>query len=565
MRRVGAVFVSMLLPALVLGGCRGSISEPGNLPPGTTGGPDAGTPVVCDGTSLRPGRAPIRRLTVGEYDNTVWDLFGDATAPATRLVDNERGELSADARSVSTLLAEQYMFAAEDVAARLTEASALDGALGCDRVTLGDDDCAQVFIDRVGPRAYRRPLDADESAALYALYEAGRDDGGFEVGIQLVLELMLQSPSFLYRVEIVPTDGEAVVRLDGYQLATRLSYFFWSTTPDEALLTAAEGGALDTDDGVEAEVRRLLADPRAEDVMQAFFARLLELDKLDALEKDVELFPEFDAATPELFREETRAFIREVLVDGDGSWVTLMTAPWSMMNADLAAYYGVTGPTGETFERVDLDPAHHAGLLTHGSSTATRARIYENSPVHRGMFIRGNIMCGHIPDLPEGLEVMLPPPDPTQTTRERFAAHRADPVCAACHAQLDPLGFAFEHFDAAGRFRLTENGRDIDASGELTDPEHLDPETAPRFESVTGLAALLVAHEDTQACFAQRWFPQAFGRASSFHDECALEVMLERFRGRDFDVRELLVAVALSETFLNRVADQDTLRAEATP
>lgn len=553
--------VAVLFTAFALvGGCQGLIEEPGSYRPGTAGAPDPLAPIVCDGTALRPGRAPIRRLTVTEYDNSIRDLFGDSSGPAGRLVDNERGELSADARSISTLLAEQYMFAAEDVAARLTDAAAVDGTLGCDRAAVGDDDCAAEFIDRVAPQVYRRPLEAGESAALYALYEAGRDDGGFEVGIQLVVELMLQSPSFLYRVEIVPTDGEEVVRLDGHQLATRLSYFFWSTTPDEALLSAATAGALETDAGVEAEVRRLLADPRAEDVMQAFFARLLEFERLDGLEKDPELFPDFGAETPELFRAETEAFVREVLVEGDGSWVTLMTAPWSMMNADLAAYYGLSGPTGEAFERVDLDSAYHSGLLTHGSSTATRARLYETSPVHRGMFVRGNIMCGHIPDLPEGLEVVLPEPDDTLTTRERFARHREDPVCGGCHSQLDPLGFAYEHFDAAGRFRPTENGLPIDASGVLTESDN-----AGDFESIVDLADRLVESEETQGCFARRWFPQAFGRASVFEDACALEQILEQFRGEDFDIRELLVAVALSETFLHRVADQDTLRSEVTP
>jgi len=533
------------------------ISDPG-VPPGGGPGPGPGpTPVVCDSDDLFPGRAPLRRLTVAEYDNTVRDLFGDASQPALRLVDNERGVLAADARIVTPLLAEQYMFAAEDVAERLVDPAELDGTLGCDRMAMGDDTCARDFIERNLVRAYRRPAEAGEVDTLYALYEAGRDDGGFDMGVQLVIEAMLQSPSFLYRVEIVPTDGEAIVRLDGYQLATRLSYFLWSTMPDDTLLAAAEAGALDTDEGVEIHVRRMLADDQAAATIQAFFARFLELDKLDGLDKDTAVFPTWTEGTEELFRRETQAFVREVVIDGDGSWVTLMTAPWSMMNADLADYYGVGGPSGDAFERVELDPQYHAGVLTQGSVLATRARTYETSPVHRGMFIRGNVMCGIIPDVPEGLEITLPPPDPDATTRERFAAHRADPYCASCHRQLDPLGFAFEHFDAAGQFRTTENDLDIDASGELTDSDN-----DGTFAGGVELGTMLTESERTQSCFAERWFPQAFGRGDEGQDECALDDLLARFRDGGFDVRELIVGLALSETFIYRVADQDTVLPE---
>ncbi len=546
--------LSWLLLA-VLSGCQGLISDPG-ISPGGGPGPDptGPTPVVCEGDALFPGRAPLRRLTVTEYDNTLRDLFGDTSEPAARLVDNERGVLSADARLVTPLLAEQYMYAAEDVAARLVDAAVFDETLGCDRAALGDDDCALDFIERTVPLAYRRPAEDGEVDRLYALYEAGRDDGGVEVGVQMVLEAMLQSPSFLYRVEIVPTGGEAVVRLTGYQLATRLSYFLWQTMPDDALFAAAEAGELDTDAGVEAHVRRMLDDPQAHATVQHFFQRFLELDKLDTVDKDVTLFPQWNEGTPDLFRQETEAFVEEVVFRGDGSWITLMTAPWSMMNADLAAYYGVSGPAGDSFERVELDAQYHSGVLTQGGVLATRARTYETSPVHRGMFIRGNVMCGVIPDVPSGLDITLPDPDPDATTRERFAAHRSDPYCASCHRQLDPLGFAFENFDAAGRFRATENDIPIDASGELTDSDN-----DGAFENGVDLAHMLIESQQTQTCFAERWFPQAFGRGDEAQDACALDDLLGKFRGADFDVRELLVGLALSETFLYRVADQDTV------
>jgi hypothetical protein len=554
MARVRLLSNAALAMTLLLAGCQGTIHDPGTTgrPPGP-GRPDE--PVVCDG-SLHPGRSPIRRLTVTEYDNTVNDLFGDTTAPASRLVDNERGVLSADARIVTPLLAEQYLNAAEDIAARLTAPAEIDALLDCDRATTGDDACARQLVERLVPRVYRRPAEAGEVDTLYALYEAGRDDGGFEIGIQLVLEAMLQSPSFLYRVEIVPLGGEPVVRLGGYELATRLSYFLHGTTPDETLFAAAAAGELDTAVGVEAHVRRMLEDPRADAAIERFFATYLELDHLEGLEKDPVLFPDYDENTAALFRRETEEFVREVVIDGDGSWVTLLTAPWSMMNAELASFYGVEGgPTGDAFERVELDPLYHTGLLTQASVTATRARTYETSPVHRGMFIRGTIMCGVVPNVPEGLEITLPEPDPTLTTRERFARHRSDPACASCHQQLDPLGFAFENFDAAGRFRATENDLPIDASGSVVGSEDMDGD----FAGAPELARMITESPRSQACFAERWFPSAFGRADEAADNCTLDGLVERFAGADFDVRELVVALTLTDTFLYRVADQDSL------
>lgn len=543
----------LLLGLLVLGAaCQGEIGDPTTTRPDD---PDEPPPLDCN--ELQPGRSPMRRLTVDEYDNTVRDLLGDTTAPAARLIDDERGVTSADARLVTTLLVEQYMAAAEDVAARAIVD--LPATLDCDRATVGEDECARQFIDRVGSRAYRRPIAEDEAATLFDLYAIVKSEMTFAEGIQAVLEAILQAPAFLYRPEIVPMDGEPIVRLDGYQIATRLSYFLWSTMPDEFLLEAAASGELDDDEAVAAHARRLLEDPRAEGAIQSFFHRYLELEHLEGLTKDPEVFPDFSPGIAELMREETEAFVHAVLVDpaGDRRWSTLMTADWSMMNAELAAYYGVEGPSGETFERVDLDPAYHSGYLTQGSLMASRARSYESSPVHRGMFVRGNLLCGIVPDVPENLEVDPPDPDPTLTTRERLAEHRANPECGSCHRQIDPLGFAFEHFDGSGRFRPDENGLPIDASGVMVDSD-VDGD----FDGAVDLANKLVGSEEAQRCFASTLFETAQGRASNHFDGCAMEQLVTAFQGSDFDVRDLMIAITQTDAFLYRVADQDTFLPE---
>lgn len=545
--------IALLACSLALG-CQGRLDDSSSpwRPSGTPG-------VDCSDELRHPGRAPLRRLTVDEYDHTVHDLFGITSEPAHRLVDNERGVVSADARSMTPLLVEQYMAAAEEISTELTDGNApLSELTGCDPFAF-DDACARAWIEADLPRAYRRPVTTEEVDRLYALYEAGRDLDGFSTGIQLVVEAILQAPSFLYRVEIVPIDGEPIVRLTGHQLATRLSYFLVGSMPDTELFAAADAGELDTDEGVEAQARRLLAQPEAEETVQRFFARYLALEELEETQKDPAVFPEFTPEIAELMRQETEAMVRDVIFDGDGSWRTLMTADWSMMNRQLADYYGVSGPTGDTFERVPLDGTYHSGILTQGSVLATRARAYETSPIHRGMFVRGTLLCGDVPDVPEGLEVTPPPPDPNRTTRERLALHRESPDCAACHEQIDPLGFAFEHFDGAGVFRADENGLTIDATGDI-----VGSDARGSFDGAPAMAELLVDSNDAQACFTSRWFVTAYGRAEDSEDACVVYDVQRRFVEADYDVRELLVGLALTDAFLFRVADQDTLTETST-
>lgn len=548
-RWTGVVFFAAALSA-----CTGSIGAgPGEIPDPAE--PDPLPPLDC--TELHPGRAPMRRLTVAEYDATIEALLDDTTRPAARIIDDERGVTSADARIVTPLLAEQYLEAAEDVAARATP-----GLLDCDVAARGEAECAAEFVDDFAFRAFRRPVTREERDTLLTLHAAIAETDGFADGVQAVVEAVLQSPGFLYRAEIVPTTGEPVVRLDGWQLASRLSYLLWGTMPDEALFAAAESGELDTDAGVEAQTRRLLASPRALGSIREFIGHWVEIDQLQGLDKDPAVFPDYDAEIADLMRQETEAFIDAVMRE-DGSWTTLLTADWSMMNARLATYYGIDEadrPAGDAFERVDLDGTYHAGLLTQGSLMATRARTYESSPIHRGMFIRGGVLCGQVPDLPEGIEVTAPDPDPGLTTRERLSEHRESEVCASCHRQMDPLGFAFEHFDGAGRFRMLENDLPIDATGDI-----VESDIDGSFDGAPDMARRLVGSDDAQACFAGRYFRFAQGRASSHADSCSLEALSARFRDTGFDVRELVVAITQTDAFLYRAVDQDQFLTEETP
>ncbi|MGE0790004.1 MAG: DUF1592 domain-containing protein [Sandaracinaceae bacterium] len=547
---------SLAILAWLLAGCQGALEQPRFEPP-----PTVEPPPVCDPEAAPdPGRAPLRRLSVAEYDNTVRDLFGVTSEPARRFVDPERGVATADARHITALLAEQYMYAAEDVSVGLTESSAaLADTTGCDALAL-DDACARSFIERLLPRAFRRPIQTQEVDAYYELYRAAEAAEGFAIGIASVVQAILQSPSFLYRPELVPPGATDVVRLDGYALASRLSYFLTSTMPDDELFAAAEAGELDDVAGIEREARRLLAQPESEATVQRFFARYLDLDAVAEAEKDTGVYPDFTPEIAGLMRMEAEAFVREVVVNGSGSWRELLTADYSMMNRPLAEYYGLSGPSGDAFERVPLDGQYHAGLLTQGALMITRARAYETSPIHRGMFVRGTLLCGTVPDVPSGLNITPIPPDPTSTTRERLAEHRADPYCRSCHEQIDPLGFAFEHFDADGRFRMDENDLPIDASGDL-----IGTDVDGSFDGAVTLAERIVDSGQAQECFTNRWFVTAMGRAEARNDTCSLDGVRRRFVDSDYDIRELIVAFTLSDAFLYRAVEQTPAPTEGSP
>jgi hypothetical protein len=226
-----------------------------------------------------------------------------------------------------------------------------------------------------------------------------------------------------------------------------------------------------------------------------------------------------------------------------------------MMNRELADYYGVAGPSGDDYERVELDEDHYSGILSQGSLMATRARAYETHPIHRGMFIVGQLFCSTIPDLPSNVVITAPVRNSALTTRERLAQHRADPQCRSCHEQLDPPGFAFEHFDGAGRFRSVEgeNELPIDASGTLLGTD-VDGE---RFESAADLGHLVVRSRQAQECFAQHWFRYANRRLELSADGCAINRVHRAFSESDFDVRELIVATTLTDTFLYLDLDLD--------
>ncbi len=388
---------------------------------------------------------PIRRLTRFEYNNTVRDLLGDTTSPANVLPPEEEVhgfDNQAAALTVSELLAEQYLKVAEGVSERATaDLSVL--LPSCDPVATGDDACSAEFIESFVTRAFRRPITTEERARLQSLFDlalADPDMGTFRDGAALVIQAVLQSPHFLYRPEFggsTPVNAD-VVALDSWEIATKLSYMLWNTMPDDELFAAAEAGELATKEQIAAQAQRMLLDEKAGDAVRNFHRQWLRLVHLDTVSKDTIVYPSYNDGVRDLWKEEIERFIEHVVLTDDGSLRTLLTAPYSFANAELAGFYGASvvgeAPQTEDFEQVAMDPARHAGLLTQGALMGVHAEGNQSSPVFRGKFVREQLLCQTLPLPPADLVITPPDLDPTKTTREQSRRSGRTPIVPAVTA-----------------------------------------------------------------------------------------------------------------------------------
>jgi hypothetical protein len=533
----------VLLLASVAGFGAACVGEIGN------GGHGPGYEVTCaDGPMAGP--APIRRMTRFEYDRTVLELLGDDTNPASGFGAEEEGlgfNNNAAELITSQALVEQYMLAAEDVSLRATEP--INKNLPCDPSQ--EDACADQFIDTFGKRAFRRPLTDEERAMFRAQYDFGRSQEDFRLGIRMVIELALQSPAFLYRVEFgVPEKQTGMVMpLTSWEMASRLSYFLWGTMPDDELFAAAEAGKLSVPAEVEAQARRMLDSPKARVMVTEFHRQWLDYERIANVTKDAALFPDWSPAVGDLMIAETAAFIEHAILDDEGSLTTLLTAPYSYMNEELATFYGVSGATGPDFQRVDLDPTRRAGLLTMGTLLAFNSHTNQTSPTLRGKLIREQFLCDTVPPPPPDVNPKAPEITPGSTGKDRFNQHTADPSCAGCHVLMDPIGFGFENYDTVARYRMEEGNKPIDATGKLAATDVDGP-----FDGVVQLAERLATSQDVAGCYAKQWFRYGYGRADIADDSCTLDWLETAFQESGGNIRELLVKLTQTPAFLYRQA-----------
>jgi hypothetical protein len=515
--------------------------------PGGTGGIVSDTSCIEDGT-VRTGRSRLRRMTRSALNHTVRDLIGATGSPSDAVSPDESiGPFYSNAIApITDLLVQQY----DEVAAALADqATARMSTLSpCDLAADTTPACATQFIESFGLKAYRRPLDPAERDEYLALYTLERGQGTAQTAFKLVVATFLESPFFLYHSEVgasgVP--GSAPSLLSSYEIASRLSYFLWDTMPDDQLFSLAQQGMLTNDAVIAEQVTRMLADPRAADAIPQFHLQWLGIRDIGGADKDTASFPTWNPALGEAMQRETATFADFVVRRGDGLMRTLFTANFTFPEGPLFGLYGLTQPQGfAPGTQVTLTP-ERAGILTQGAFLATHAHRDQTSPVHRGIMVRENILCEPLEPPPLDVNTTPPAPTPATTTRERFAQHEANPTCGGCHVLIDPIGLAFEHFDAIGAYRTMENGFPIDASGEIFEgPADL----AGPFNGALELGQRLSQSRAAADCMANQWFRFALGRMEAVDDACSLKAIRQGFEDSGRNVRDLIVSIVKSDAF----------------
>lgn len=536
------------------GGGKDGSSSGGNL---GTAGTDATDPVIdpeqvlgskaCQ--DVNPGSAPMRRLSNAEYRNSVSDLLGMATQVQTITADfNPENESlgfrnNADFLPVSSLAAEQFTTAADKLsAAAAADPNFVKCANPSDKAA-----CANEFIRNFGARAYRRPLGTDEVTRFTTLFNTAMTKYDFAAGVEWVVNAMLQSPHFLFRYETGKAlAGKSYAMVDHYEMASRLSYLLWQSMPDAALFDAAKQGKLGTAAEVLVQAKRMIADSKSERSLE-FFRQWLDTDQLDRFSRDATVFKNLPANLPSLFESESAAFTRDLMMDGNGTFADLVSAPYTYVNADLAKHYGLSGTFGSEFVRTNSATA--SGVLTQAGFLTVHDKPTRTSIVLRGVKVRTDVMCELIPAPPNNVPLNLDKLSSGLSQKERLALHRTDPSCAGCHNMIDPIGVVFEGYDAVGRPRTTEeSGKAVDTSSEISDSVDLDGKVSDPLDFGKKLAASNAA----QQCYLAQNFRFFYGRDYTNADVCSRGQLAKAWKDSGFNLKQMMLALTQTDAFLYR-------------
>ena len=541
--------------------CSGAIGTNDGTSPGTPGaGPGAvpgapggpGAPGAGAGVDERvdPGPTLMRRLTNAEYARTVTDLLGEPAGADQRLQLPDDPHTSgfdnnAEVETISNVHADRYSQGAETLArAVLSTPARRTSVFGCDPST--GATCLQTFIQRFGRRLYRRPLSADEVSG-YLKLAAAADPATPDAGPSAVLQAMLRSPHFLFRIELGRSDPKrpGLLRLTGFEVATRLAYLLWGTTPDDPLLDAAQRGDLDTPAGLDAVAARMLADPRARPAVNRFYTQWLQVTDLAGTQIDSTKFKMWNGALASAMAEESARFVDSIIWNaepGGASLRNLLSARYTFVNGPLAALYGL--PAGDnSWRRVDFaDNVPRIGILTNPSVLTLTSHSDGISPTKRGLYVREVLLCQDIPQPPPGVDANLPPAKAGETERERFARHTTDATCAGCHTMMDPVGWGLSQFDAIGALRPDA----VDVAGRI------EGFTPPEFTGPLELARRVSDSPEFAACVGTSLYRFAYGlRENGMHAAPVAQVQ-RAFRDTGFNFGKTLLALVHTDAFRYR-------------
>ena len=509
-----------------------------------------------------PGRVTLRRLNRAEYDNTIRDLTGLDLNLARDFPSDDVGEgfdNIGDVLSLPPLLMEKYLDAAVQVAEQMVgpvDVQPDESAEKRNRVLIAvpgegrtPRDAARVVLDKFATRAFRRPVQPEELERLVGLTGSVLDGGSsFEEAIQVALTAVLVSPHFLFRVEDDRTgDVESPIReLNDFELASRLSYFLWSSMPDDELFALASRGELRQEPVLVAQVRRMIADPKSASLVDQFAAQWLNLRNLEEVTPDPNRFPGFDADLKRAMRRETELLFDAVMRE-DLRITEFLTADFTFVNQRLSEHYGIEGVQGDAFRRVGLPADQRIGLLTQASILTLTSNPTRTSAVKRGKWIMENILGTPPPDPPPNVPELEEAQRASQaaTLREQLVLHRQNAVCASCHVQMDELGFGFENFDPIGRWRELDGGKPVDSAGELPSGE--------RFQGPIELVKILSQRDKAFAeALARKMLTYALGRGLQYYDQCAVDSIVQRMQQHDYRFSSLVLGIVTSEPFRMR-------------
>ena len=528
-----------------------------HLAAGSTDSPSS----ISDVTEPEAQPVFMSRLTHSQYNNTVRDLLGDETGPADQFPQEDyvRGfKNQSEVQSIPVLLAEAYSAAAEKLARNAFRTGEWKKVVPCQPTSSLDASCRNQFVSQFGRRAFRRPLTPGESQRYNKLFvDEAKRTGKFLSGAQLVVEAMLQSPNFLFRMERGPAAKWA-----SFEIASRLSYFLWDSMPDEQLFLSAASGQLGAVAGVEQAARRMLQQPRARQALDEFVSQWLRFDRVLNVVRDRRLFQQFNSGLAVAMTEETRRLIAH-LAWNNQNFMEVYTARYGFLSSELAALYGFPTPT-EEFGMVRFPvSSDRAGLLGQATFLTLTSKPEETSPTERGLFIREHFLCQKVPPPPPGVSASLPPLSESKpmTSRERLQVHLSNESCASCHRLIDPIGFGLEKFDAIGRKREklaltffaargeterkpTKVELELDTKGRISGIPNSD------FSTPAQLGEVLASSAECQKCVVKQVFRYAMGRPETAADGAVIERGFNDFKRSQFKFQQLIISLVTSKAFL---------------
>lgn len=515
----------------------------------TSGGSGGGTGGVAP-ESITPFAGGARRVIARQYVGSIRTLFGDqVAAAAVPPVDpqlNGFETIAATDLATPPSFIDQYETSARAVAAAAMADPAVKAkVVPCTPVSSDDAACLRKVVDAVAPVAWRRAPTNDEITRLVNVgITAATAFGQFEMGARNVISAILQSPHFLYIVEIGEPDPElpGARRLTPRELMTRISFFLINSTPPQTLLDAADQGALKDDEGIRAVAEQLVSQPEAKAALNAFYDEVYLLRNLATTPKDEALFPEFSPSIRAAMREETLRLIEDVVWTRDADAREVLDADYTYVNGELAALYGYPGVSGDTWVKV-TPPAEQgrAGFLTQGSFLARAAHAESTSPTRRGAFVLDTLLCDPVPPPPPNVTPILPDDGTPKSIKQKLEQHMQNEGCADCHGRMDPIGLALEPFDAIGRYRTVDEGFPIDPTGETAE--------LGQFSGPHELASLIRNDERAGNCIMKKLYRHSMGHFETKGERPAVLGLGQSFAGAGYSLQSLLVELTLSPAF----------------